>query len=73
LAPVLAQIAEEIAFDTVIAKCNVDECPKLSEKLGMQSIPITIFSKEGKEANRIVAMTTKINTFQSSMPYTLPL
>ncbi|MDR1890764.1 MAG: thioredoxin [Puniceicoccales bacterium] len=61
LAPVLAQIAEEVASDTVIAKVNVDECPKLSENLGVQSIPTIIFFKDGKEANRIVGMTTKVD------------
>ncbi|MDR2432917.1 MAG: thioredoxin [Puniceicoccales bacterium] len=59
LAPILAQVEEEIAANVVIAKVNVDECQKLAEKFGIQSIPTIIFFKNGEEVNRMVGMKTK--------------
>ncbi|MDR2779269.1 MAG: thioredoxin [Puniceicoccales bacterium] len=59
LAPILTQVAEEIPSNATIAKVNVDECPELAQRFGIQSIPTIIFFKNGKETSRTVGMKTK--------------
>ncbi|MDR1457262.1 MAG: thioredoxin [Puniceicoccales bacterium] len=61
LAPILAQIEEEVASEIVVAKVNVDECQELAERFDVQSIPTIIFFKNGKEVNRTVGMKTKVD------------
>jgi thioredoxin 1 len=59
MAPVFEEVANEVGTSVVVAKVNVDECPQLAERFGIQSIPTIIFFKDGVEAKRLTGMTTK--------------
>jgi thioredoxin 1 len=41
----------------IIAKADVDECPKSSAQLQIKSVPSLIFFKDGKEYKRINGLT----------------
>jgi thioredoxin 1 len=53
------QVASEVGPNVSIGKLDIDECPELAEKLGIQSIPTVIFFKDGAEVKRIVGLSTK--------------
>jgi thioredoxin len=59
LAPVLEQIASEMAGSARIAKLNVDENPRTAARFGVQSIPTMILFKHGREVDRIVGAYPK--------------
>lgn len=54
IAPVLDQLAGELDGQAKIAKVNVDENPRLSNKYGVRSIPTMLIFKNGKEVDRLV-------------------
>ncbi|MDR0595195.1 MAG: thioredoxin [Puniceicoccales bacterium] len=59
LGPIVEQVASEVGPNVSIGKLDIDECPELAEKLGIQSIPTVIFFKDGAEVKRIVGLSTK--------------
>ncbi len=54
LAPIIEELAEKFRNKIKIAKVNVDENQKLSQKFQVMSIPTLIIFKDGKEAERIM-------------------
>lgn len=54
IAPALDRLAGELDGKAKIAKVNVDENPRLSNKFGVRSIPTMIIFKKGKEVDRLV-------------------
>jgi len=48
LAPIMAEIAEENEGKAKVGKVNVDQCPRLAAKFGVNSIPTVLLFKEGK-------------------------
>jgi thioredoxin 1 len=57
--PVLEELAGALKDKISFVKINVDENPKLAEKLGVLSIPTTVLFKEGKEIGRRVGFAGK--------------
>lgn len=57
--PVLDQLSEEYKGKVIIAKLNVDENPKMTERFGIMSIPTTVLLKDGKEVGRQIGFGGK--------------
>ncbi|MEO8436247.1 MAG: thioredoxin TrxC [Pyrinomonadaceae bacterium] len=59
IAPVLEELAVEMAGRARIAKLNVDENPLTSSRFGVRSIPTLLVFKAGREVDRIVGVQPK--------------
>ncbi|KUO50623.1 MAG: thioredoxin [Desulfitibacter sp. BRH_c19] len=59
IAPVIDEIAEELAGTIKVGKLNVDENPQTPAQFGVMSIPTMIIFKDGDEVERIVGFKTK--------------
>ena len=59
VAPIVDQIAAELAGRVKVAKMNVDETPATSSRFGVRSIPTLLVFKDGREVDRIVGVQPK--------------
>jgi len=59
IAPVLDQLAAELAGRVQFARMNVDDNPVTSERFRIQSIPALLILKSGRELDRIVGVQPK--------------
>jgi thioredoxin 2 len=59
IAPVVDQLATELAGRARVAKLNVDENPATASRLGVRSIPMLLVFKGGREVDRIVGVQPK--------------
>jgi thioredoxin 2 len=59
MAPVLDQVAMELAGRLRVAKLNIDENPAIASRFGVQSIPTLLVLKDGKEVDRIIGSQPK--------------
>jgi thioredoxin 2 len=59
IAPVLDQLARELRGRLRIAKLNVDENPAVSQRFEVQSIPLLVLMKDGREVDRIIGAVPK--------------
>jgi thioredoxin 2 len=59
IAPVIDQLAGEMAGRVRVGKLNVDENPVVSERFQVRSIPALLILKGGKEIDRIVGAQPK--------------
>jgi thioredoxin 1 len=59
LAPVVEQVAAELAGKFKIVAANVDEAGESAGAAGIMSIPALVFYKAGKEVHRIVGHVKK--------------
>ena len=59
LAPVIEELAAEMAGRVRVAKLNVDENPATAARFGVQSIPTLVLLKGGRELDRIVGVQSK--------------
>lgn len=59
VAPVVEQLAAELAGKVRVAKVNVDENPVTSMRFRIQSIPALLIFKDGKEIDRMVGAQPK--------------
>jgi thioredoxin 2 len=59
IAPILDQLAAEMAGQVQFAKMNVDDNPLTSERFRIQSIPALLILKSGREVDRIVGVQPK--------------
>lgn len=57
LAPIIEEITNEANIKLV--KVNVDECPVISQKYGVMSIPTIIYFKDGNEVNKKIGLCSK--------------
>lgn len=64
LAPVIAEIAEEMEGKVKVCKLNIDDEDELSEKYGVMSIPTVVLFKDGEEAKRSVGFVPKKNLME---------
>ena len=56
--PVIDELAGERS-DVRFGKLNVDENPRTAAAFGVQSIPLLVFFRDGKEAGRVVGAVPK--------------
>ena len=59
IAPVLDELAMEMAGRVKFGKLNVDENPGTASRFGVQSIPTLLVLKDGQEVDRIVGVQPK--------------
>lgn len=59
IAPVIDELAAEMAGRLRVAKLNVDENPATAARFGLQSIPTLLVFKGGREVDRIVGVQPK--------------
>jgi len=59
IAPIIDQIAVELAGRVRVAKLNVDENPSIADRFGVRSIPTLLILREGREVDRIVGAQPK--------------
>ena len=59
VAPVLDQIAAEMAGRVRVAKLNVDDNPRTAARFAVQGIPTLLVIKGGQEVDRIVGVQPK--------------
>src|SRR2546427_1562962 len=59
LAPVVDELAGELAGRVKVGKLNVDENPSIAGRFGVQSIPTLLVLKGGREVDRIVGVMPK--------------
>jgi thioredoxin 1 len=59
LGPILDDLAQEQAGKVIVGKVNVDECPNLSAKFGVRSIPMLAFIKNGVTKETVVGVQSK--------------
>ena len=59
MAPVIDELAAELAGRVRVAKLNVDENPVTAGRFDVRSIPTLLALKAGREVDRIVGVQTK--------------
>ena len=59
VAPVIEELAAEMAGRVRVAKLNVDENPATAARFGVQSIPTLLLLRGGRELDRIVGVQSK--------------
>ena len=59
LSPILDEIADDLAGQIKVAKCNVDENQDIAMKYGVMSIPTLVLLKGGQEIARTVGAMPK--------------
>ena len=59
VAPIVDQIAADMAGRVKVAKMNVDDNPATSSRFGVRSIPTLLVLKDGREVDRIVGVQPK--------------
>jgi thioredoxin 2 len=59
LAPVLDELASEMAGRIRVAKLNVDDNPLTAARFAVRSIPTLLAFKDGQEVDRIVGVQPK--------------
>src|SRR6266436_3328520 len=56
IAPIIDELAAEMAGRVRVAKLNVDENPMTAARFNLRSIPTLLLFKGGREADRIVGV-----------------
>ena len=59
LAPIVDELAGELAGRVKVGKLNVDENPSTAGRFGVRSIPTLLVLKGGREVDRIVGVVPK--------------
>ena len=59
IAPVIDELAAEMAVRVRVAKLNVDENPLTASRFGLRSIPTLLVFSGGREVDRIVGVQPK--------------
>jgi thioredoxin 1 len=64
VAPVLEQLADELAGEVHVAKVNVDENGDLANRFGIMSIPTLMVFKNGKIVDQMIGAAPKAQILQ---------
>jgi len=59
IAPVIDQLATELAGRVRVVKLNVDDNPKTAARFDLRSIPTLLVLKDGREIDRLVGVQPK--------------
>ena len=59
LAPIVDQLADELAGQVKVGKLDVDDSPVTAGKLGVRGVPTVMVFKAGERAAQHVGLTTK--------------
>jgi thioredoxin-like negative regulator of GroEL len=59
IAPIIEQLAAEMAGRVRVGKLNVDENPVTTQRFDIRGIPALLVLKEGREIDRIVGVQPK--------------
>jgi thioredoxin 2 len=59
IAPIIDQLAAELAGRVRIVKLNVDDNPETAARFGLRSIPTLLVLKDGREVDRLVGVQPK--------------
>lgn len=59
IAPVIDQLATELAGRVRVVKLNVDENPRTAAQFDLRSIPTLLVLKDGREVDRLVGVQPK--------------
>ncbi|MEZ5429064.1 MAG: thioredoxin [Pyrinomonadaceae bacterium] len=59
IAPIIEELAEELAGRAVVGKLNVDDNQRTAARFNVQSIPTLLILKNGREVGRIVGAQPK--------------
>jgi thioredoxin 2 len=59
IAPVIDELAAELAGRVRVAKLNVDENPVTASRFGLRSIPTLLVLRGGREVDRMVGVQPK--------------
>ncbi|MDR1498231.1 MAG: thioredoxin [Puniceicoccales bacterium] len=59
IAPVIEQIATELADSVDVYKVDVDEVPSIAQNLGVRSIPTLVFYRNGKVVEKLVGSRSR--------------
>jgi len=59
IAPVIDQLAEELAGRVRVAKLNIDDNPMTAARFNVRSIPTLLLLRNGREIDRIVGAQSK--------------
>jgi thioredoxin 2 len=72
IAPVIEQLAAEMAGRVRVAKLNVDENPLTSARFGVRGIPTLLILQAGREVDRIVGVQPKAEIARRLQQYITP-
>ena len=59
IAPVIEELARDLAGKAKVGKLNVDENQAIVQKYNVMSIPTLIFFKSGREVDRVMGVQSK--------------
>jgi thioredoxin 2 len=59
IAPVIDQLATELAGRVRVVKLNVDDNPRTAARFGLRSIPTLLVLRDGREVDRLVGVQPK--------------
>ena len=59
ITPFVEQLADEFAGRAKVGKVDVDECPDLAMKYGVNGVPTLLIMKDGKVVDKIVGAAPK--------------
>jgi thioredoxin 1 len=59
MAPVLNEVADELAGNSHVGKVNIEQYQSLAQKFQVRNIPTLILLKNGAEVNRFVGIKNK--------------
>lgn len=59
IAPILEEVATELAGQVRIGKVNVDDEPEVSAQYNIRAIPTLLLFKEGEVVEQFIGMTNK--------------
>jgi thioredoxin 2 len=60
IAPVIDELASQMAGRIRFAKVNIDENPQTANRFGVRSIPTLLVMRNGREVDRIVGVVPKV-------------
>jgi thioredoxin len=59
IAPVIDELAAELAGRLRVVKLNVDDNPQIASRFNLRSIPTLLVLKDGREVDRLVGVQPK--------------